>query len=155
MNTSVSIGSLRLQNPVLVASGTFGYGDECADLIDVGKLGGIVTKSLSFNPRDGYPPPRIVETASGMLNSIGLANIGVSKFIEDKLPYLRGLSTSIIVNIAASTVDEYCAVLTLLDTLEGIDAYEINVSCPKRTFCKATRSREMVSPAWADSTSVS
>jgi len=126
----VHIGSLAFQNPVLVASGTFGYGDECEDLVDVNRLGGIVTKSLSLKPRDGNPPPRIVETASGMLNSIGLANIGVKTFIGEKLPYLRTLTTRIIVNIAASTIDEYCTVLSLLDEQDGIDGYEINVSCP-------------------------
>ena len=126
----VTIGSLVLKNPVLVASGTFGYGDECCDLVDVNRLGGIVTKSLSLNPREGNPPPRIVETPCGMLNSIGLANIGVRKFIDEKLPLLRALKTSVIVNIAASTVDEYCQVLTLLEEQQGIDAYEVNVSCP-------------------------
>jgi dihydroorotate dehydrogenase (NAD+) catalytic subunit len=119
-----------LKNPVLVASGTFGYGDECADLVDVNRLGGIVTKSLSLKPRHGNPPPRIVETASGMLNSIGLANIGVKKFIEEKLPYLNTVSTAVIANIAASTVEEYCTVLSMLDEHDRIDAYEINVSCP-------------------------
>lgn len=128
--TSFSIGSVHFKNRVLVASGTFGYGDEVKDLIDVNKLGGIVTKSLSWKPRDGNPPRRIVETPSGMLNSIGLANIGVHAFIQDKLPYLRALDTAIIVNIAASSVQEYCDVLSLLEREEGIDGYEINVSCP-------------------------
>jgi dihydroorotate dehydrogenase (NAD+) catalytic subunit len=130
VDTSVKIGGLLLKNPVLVASGTFGYGDDCLQMVDVGRLGGIVTKSLSLKPRDGNPPPRIVETASGMLNSIGLANIGVKKFIEEKLPILRTLGTAIIVNIAASTIEEYCNVLQLLETNEGIDGYEINISCP-------------------------
>lgn len=130
VKTDVQIGKLSLKNPVLVASGTFGYGDECLELVDVNKLGGIVTKSLSLKPRDGNAPTRIVETPSGMLNSIGLANIGVRKFIDEKLPFLRTLSTRIIVNIAASTVDEYCTVLSMLDEQEGVDAYEINVSCP-------------------------
>ena len=126
----VSIGPLDLKNPILVASGTFGYGDDLPGLTDVGALGGIVTKSLSMKPRDGNPPDRIVETAGGMLNSIGLANIGVRKFIDAKLPVLRGFSTAIIANIAASSVDEYCDVLRLLEEQEGIHAYEINVSCP-------------------------
>ena len=129
-NLEVQIGRLTFQNPVLVASGTFGYGDECGDLVDVNRLGGIVTKSLSLNPRDGNPPTRIVETASGMLNSIGLANIGVENFIREKVPYLRTLTTRIIVNIAASTIDEYCNVLSMLDEHDGIHGYEINVSCP-------------------------
>lgn len=130
MNLRVKIGNLVLKNPVLVASGTFGYGIESKDLIDVSELGGIVTKSISMNPRVGNNPPRIVETASGMLNSIGLANVGVESFIQDKLPYLKKVGTSIIVNIAASTIEEYCSVLSILDQHEGVDAYEINVSCP-------------------------
>ena len=130
VKTSFRIGTLEFKNRVLVASGTFGYGDECTDLVDVNRLGGIITKSLSMNPRDGNPPRRIFETASGMLNSIGLANIGVKRFITEKLPFLRTLDTTIIANIAASTVDEYCAVLEVLETEEGVDGYEINVSCP-------------------------
>ena len=130
VDTRVKIGSLLLENPVLVASGTFGYGDECLDLVDVNKLGGIVTKSLSMKPRDGNPPVRIVETPGGMLNSIGLANIGVHRFISEKLPHLRKMETAIIVNIAASSVEEYCSVLSTLEAEEGVDAYEINVSCP-------------------------
>ncbi len=126
----VTLGTLRLENPVLVASGTFGYGDESRDLVDVNRLGGIVTKSISLRPRDGNPPPRIAETASGMLNSIGLANVGVEKFVAEKLPYLRTLTTKVIVNIAASSVDEYCAVLNRLEQEDGIHAYEINISCP-------------------------
>ncbi len=130
MKTDFTIGSANFKNRVLVASGTFGYGDEAKDLVEVTGLGGIVTKSLSWKPRDGNPPRRITETPSGMLNSIGLANIGVHAFIEKKLPYLRTLDTTIVVNIAASSVEEYCNVLRLLDEQEGIDAYEINVSCP-------------------------
>jgi len=130
MNLEVKIGNMILKNPVLVASGTFGYGIESRDLIDVSELGGIVTKSVSLKPRVGNDPPRIVETASGMLNSIGLANVGVESFIQDKLPYLRELGASIIVNIAASTIEEYCSVLALIDQHGGVDAYEINVSCP-------------------------
>ena len=130
MKTSFSIGGVEFKNRVLVASGTFGYGDETRDLVDVNKLGGIVTKSLSWKPRDGNPTRRIVETPSGMLNSIGLANIGVHAFIKDKLPFLRTLDTTVVVNIAASSVQEYCDVLALLEQENGIDAYEINVSCP-------------------------
>jgi dihydroorotate dehydrogenase (NAD+) catalytic subunit len=130
MKTSFTIRNLTFKNRVLVASGTFGYGDDCLDLVDVSGLGGIITKSLSLKPRDGNPPPRIVETASGMLNSIGLANIGVRRFIEEKLPVVKKFDTAIVANIAASSVDEYCEVLTLLDAEEGIDGYEINVSCP-------------------------
>jgi len=114
----------------MVASGTYGYGDDCTDVADVNKLGAIITKSLSLKPRDGNPPPRIVETTGGMLNSIGLANIGVRRFIDEKLPFLRSLDTVVIANIAAGTADEYCEVLDLLETEEGVDGYEINVSCP-------------------------
>jgi len=130
VKTSFSIGSLEFKNRVLVASGTFGYGDEAKDIVDVNLLGGIITKSLSIKPRDGNPPGRIVETARGMLNSIGLANIGVRAFISEKLPYLRTLRTAIVANIAASSIKEYCDVLSLLEQQEGVDAYEINVSCP-------------------------
>lgn len=130
MKTSFTLKNLEFKNRVLVASGTFGYGDEVKELVDVTKLGGIVTKSLSWKPRDGNPPRRIAETASGMLNSIGLANIGVHRFIDQKLPYLRTIDTAVVVNIAASTVQEYCDVLGLLEEQKGVDAYEINVSCP-------------------------
>jgi dihydroorotate dehydrogenase (NAD+) catalytic subunit len=125
-----TLAGISLKNRVLAASGTYGYGDDCARIVDVSRLGGIVTKSLSLRPRDGNPPPRIVETASGMLNSIGLANIGVRRFIDEKLPFLRAVDTAVIANIAASSVEEYCDVLRILDEREGIDGYEINVSCP-------------------------
>ena len=128
--TSFTLSGVEFKNRVLVASGTYGYGDDCRDLADISRLGGIVTKSLSLKPRDGNPPPRIVETPSGMLNSIGLANIGVRRFVIEKLPFLRTVDTAIIVNIAASTIDEYCDVLRLLEQEDGIDGYEINVSCP-------------------------
>lgn len=127
---SFSLAGLRLKNRVFTASGTFGYGDDCIDLVDVDRIGGIITKSLSLKPRDGNPPPRIAETAAGMLNSIGLANIGVRRFIDEKLPNISRFDTAIIANIAASSVDEYCQVLELLEMAAGIDGYEINVSCP-------------------------
>ncbi len=130
VKTDFTLRDVVFKNRVLVASGTFGYGDEVKDLVDVNRLGGIITKSLSWKPRDGNPPRRIVETASGMLNSIGLANIGVHKFINEKLPYLRELDTTIVVNIAASSIEEYCDVLSELDRHDGVDAFEINVSCP-------------------------
>jgi dihydroorotate dehydrogenase (NAD+) catalytic subunit len=128
--TSFRLAGVEFKNRVLTASGTFGYGDECLSLADVSKLGGIITKSLSLKPRPGNPPPRIVETASGMLNSIGLANIGVHRFIQEKLPVIRTIGTTIVANIAASSPEEYAAVLDLLDTQDGIAAYEINLSCP-------------------------
>jgi len=127
---SFRLAGLDFKNRVLAASGTYGYGDDCTDLADPALLGGIVTKSLSLKPRAGNPPVRIVETAGGMLNSIGLANIGVEKFIEEKLPFLRKLDTAVIANVAASTVEEYCEVVRILDAQEGIDGFEINVSCP-------------------------
>ena len=130
MKESFILRKVEFKNRILVASGTFGYGDEVSDLVDISKLGGIVTKSLSMKPRDGNPNPRITETASGMLNSIGLANIGVHKFINEKLPALKLSGTTVIANIAASSVDEYCAVLELLDVQEGVHGFEINVSCP-------------------------
>jgi dihydroorotate dehydrogenase (NAD+) catalytic subunit len=133
VKTSFTLRGVEFKNRVFVASGTFGYGDEVRTLVDVSRLGGIFTKSLSWKPRAGNPPQRIVETASGMLNSIGLANIGVHTFIEQKLPNLRALDTRIIANIAASSLQEYCDVLGLLEEQEGIAAYEINVSCPNVT----------------------
>lgn len=129
VNLSVKIGQLELKNPVLVASGTFGYGLESQDFFDVSQLGAIITKSLSLKPRIGNPPQRIVETPAGMLNAIGLANIGVEKFVNEKLPQLKKINTKIIVNIAASSVEEYVECVRILDK-EDIDAFEINVSCP-------------------------
>ena len=127
---SVKIAGVRFSNPVLVASGTFGYGEEYNDLIDLSKLGGIITKSVTVNPREGNPPPRTVETPAGMLNAIGLANVGVNRFIKEKLPFLRRLSTRIIVNVAGSTIDEYIKVVKRLNRCKGIDMLEINISCP-------------------------
>jgi dihydroorotate dehydrogenase (NAD+) catalytic subunit len=128
--TSFILAGLELKNRVLVASGTYGYGDDCIDTADPAKLGGLITKSLSLKPRPGNPPVRIVETAGGMLNSIGLANIGVRRFVKEKLPFLRSVDTAVIANIAASTVEEYCEVLRILEEEDGIDGFEINVSCP-------------------------
>lgn len=130
VDLSVKIAGLVLKNPVLVASGTFGYGQESESLVDLQKLGGIVTKSVTLKRRDGNPPPRICELPAGMLNSIGLANVGVHAFIAEKLPYLRSVDTAIIVNVAGSTVDEYVEVVGMLEEEEGIDAYELNFSCP-------------------------
>ncbi len=130
VKSSVIIGGVEFQNRVMVASGTYGYGDDCLDLADVNMLGSVITKSLSMKPRDGNAPPRIMETSSGMLNSIGLANIGVKRFVAEKIPFLNTLSTVVIANIAASSIDEYCEVLSILETEQGIDGFEINVSCP-------------------------
>jgi len=126
-----SLKNIQFKSPILAASGTFGYGDEVADLIDVNQLGGIVTQSVTLHPREGNPPPRIAETPSGMLNSIGLANVGVDTFIREKLPLLTSLKIPVFVNIAGSTEREY------LETLEKLEVsafafagYEINISCP-------------------------
>ncbi|MFQ5864578.1 MAG: dihydroorotate dehydrogenase [bacterium] len=130
VDLSVHIGTLKLKNPVLVASGTFGYGQESQELVNLNALGGIVTKSISLKPRDGNPPPRIVELPAGMLNSIGLANVGVERFLDEKLPFLSSLKTSIIVNIAGSTAEEFLRVVQRMEDAEGIDGYELNFSCP-------------------------
>ncbi len=129
---TVALGEkLALRNPILTASGTFGYGDEAADLVDVDRLGGLITKSLTRYPREGHPPPRIAETPAGMLNAIGLANIGVERFCAEKLPYLAGLKTAVLVSIAGSSMDEYGEVLEILEAGDpGIAGYEINISCP-------------------------
>ncbi|MCL6100267.1 MAG: dihydroorotate dehydrogenase [Bacteroidetes bacterium] len=130
IDLSVNIGALKLKNPVLLASGTVGYGNEIAQFTDLSKLGGIVTKSLSLKPRKGNPPQRIVETPSGMLNAIGLANVGVEVFIKEKIPFLKELNTALICNIAASTIEEYVECVNILKGEETIKAFEINVSCP-------------------------
>jgi len=127
---SVKIAGVEFSNPVLVASGTFGYGEEYESLVDLNKLGGIVTKSITLEPREGHPPPRTFETSCGMLNAIGLANVGVERFIKEKLPFLKSLKTRIIVNVAGSTVSEYEEVVKRLNRSKGIDMLEINISCP-------------------------
>jgi dihydroorotate dehydrogenase (NAD+) catalytic subunit len=130
MTSSTTIRNVTFKNPVLTASGTFGYGLECEQFVDVSQLGGVVTKSISRKPRQGNPPQRIAETTAGMLNSIGLANVGVDHFLDEKLPELRRRGATTIVNIAASSVDEYAYVLERCEEHEGVDGYEINVSCP-------------------------
>ncbi len=119
-----------MKNPILVASGTFGYARECANLLNLNHLGGIITKAITLTPRAGNPPPRIAETPAGMLNSIGLANVGVDRFITEKLPFLQTLDTVILVNVAGSTQAEYLQVVERLESAAGIAGYEINVSCP-------------------------
>ena len=127
----INLGNnLVLSNPVMTASGTFGYGDELAEILDINQFGGIVTKSLSLEPRIGNPSPRIVETASGMINSIGLANIGLEAFLKQKRPFLSELTCKVIVNIAARTEEEFGTVIRELDHEDWIAGYEINVSCP-------------------------
>ncbi len=129
-NLAVQIGSLKLKNPVLTASGTFGYGREFAPLMDPNLLGGIVVKGISLKPMEGNPPPRIVETPCGMLNAIGLANVGLDAFLSEKLPWLQTLDTCVIVNIYGHSLDEYGAVAAGLKGIEGVSALEVNISCP-------------------------
>lgn len=126
----VNIGAMELKNPVMVASGTFGYGEEYSPFIDLNRLGAIVTKGISLKPIDGNPPPRIWETPSSLLNSIGLQNVGVKAFIKEKLSYLKRFDTRIIVNIFGTTVKEYVKVAESLSGNPGIDAIEVNISCP-------------------------
>jgi len=129
-NLKVNIGRLELKNPVMVASGTFGYGEEYAELYDISKLGAVVTKGISLKPREGNPMPRVVETASGLLNAIGLANVGVEVFLKEKLPFLRKSQATVIVNIFGESVEEYMAVALKLEGAMGISALEVNISCP-------------------------
>ncbi|HUF25141.1 MAG TPA: dihydroorotate dehydrogenase [Vicinamibacterales bacterium] len=126
----VKIGSLTLANPVIAASGCFGYGVEYAPAIDLASLGGVAVKGLFLEERDGHAPPRIVETPSGMLNAIGLQGIGVHRFVREKLPELRRLGATVIVNICGSTLDEYVEVARVLSDAEGVGALELNISCP-------------------------
>ena len=128
---AVKIGNISFDNPIWVASGTFGYGTENPELVDVDKLGAIVTKSITLYPREGNPPPRIVETASGMINSIGLANIGVDKYIKEMLPIYDNVSTKIIMNIAGTDINEYVEIIEKVESVSSsITGYEINISCP-------------------------
>ncbi len=127
---SVQLGPLRLKNPVMVASGTFGYGEEYADFLDLRQLGAVVVKGISLRPRPGNPPPRLVETPSGLINAIGLENVGVTAFLNAKLPYLREQQVPVIVNILGNTLDEYAELASRLDGVDGIAALEINISCP-------------------------
>ncbi|MGD1005885.1 MAG: dihydroorotate dehydrogenase [Ignavibacteriaceae bacterium] len=130
VDLSVQVGTLKFRNPILLASGTVGYGNEMSEFIDLNKIGGIVTKSLSLKPRKGNPPQRIVETPSGMLNAIGLANVGVEVFLKEKIPFLKKFDVPLICNIAASTIEEYVECTKILTGEEAIKAFEINVSCP-------------------------
>jgi dihydroorotate dehydrogenase (NAD+) catalytic subunit len=126
----VKLGPLILKNPVMAASGTFGYGEEYASLFPVGALGGIITKGLSLQPRKGNPPPRLAETSSGLLNAIGLENVGLEIFLQEKLPFLRKLQGVVLVNIFGSTAEEYVEMARRLSGSEGISGLEVNVSCP-------------------------
>ncbi|MGD8648408.1 MAG: dihydroorotate dehydrogenase [Desulfobacterales bacterium] len=126
----VDIGGLKLQNPVMTASGTFGYGREFDHLVDLNRLGGIIVKGLSLEPTKGNPPPRIVETPCGMLNAIGLENVGIEAFVADKLPFLQRLTPPIIANIYGTLEEEYFQLAARIDAVEAIAAIEVNISCP-------------------------
>ncbi len=130
MDLSVPIGPLRLKNPLIAASGCFGYGVEYADIVDLSALGAIAVKGLFLAEREGHPPPRIVETPSGMLNAIGLQGIGVHRFIREKLPELRARRAVVIVNICGSTLEEYVELARILSDADGVAALELNISCP-------------------------
>jgi len=130
MDLSLQIGSLTLANPLIAASGCFGYGVEYADVVDLSTLGGVAVKGLFLSEREGHPPPRIVETPSGMLNAIGLQGIGVHRFIAERLPELRERGAIVIVNICGTTLDEYVEVARILSDAEGVHALELNISCP-------------------------
>ncbi|MFZ2419313.1 MAG: dihydroorotate dehydrogenase [Smithellaceae bacterium] len=127
---AVNIAGMKMKNPVMTASGTFGCGEEYADYVDLNRLGGIVVKGLSLKPRLGNPPPRIMETAAGMLNAVGLQNVGVDAFIEEKLSFLRNYNVAVIANIYGESYTEYAQVAGKLSAAPGVHALEVNVSCP-------------------------
>ncbi|VFQ45528.1 dihydroorotate dehydrogenase [Desulfoluna butyratoxydans] len=130
INTSVDIGGVRLANPVMTASGTFGYGKEFDEVLNLNRLGGVVMKGLSLYPAKGNPPPRIAETSCGMLNAIGLENVGIQRFIKEKLPEMKAFDTKVFINIYGKTVEEYAAIADTAEGVEGIHGIEINISCP-------------------------
>jgi dihydroorotate dehydrogenase (NAD+) catalytic subunit len=130
MDLTVRIGALELKNPLIAASGCFGYGVEYADFVDLSSLGGIAVKGLFLSEREGHPPPRIVETPAGMLNAIGLQGIGVRRFVDEKLPELRARKATVVVNVCGTTLDEYVEVSRILSDADGVAALELNISCP-------------------------
>jgi len=139
IDLSVNIAGIKLLNPVITASGTFGYGDELSDIVQLSQIGAVTTKTITLGPRTGNPPPRICETASGMLNTIGLQNIGLEKFLEEKQEDLKKLGMPVIVSIAGSTAEEYVVLVSLLNQIKFISALELNLSCPnlkKRIICQ-------------------
>lgn len=144
LDLSVQIGKIKLKNPVLVASGTFGHAKEFEPFFDLKKLGGIVTKTITIKPRLGNPPPRIVETPAGMLNAIGLQNPGAEKFLEEKMPFFRKLGIPIIVSAMGYSVDEFVQVIEILDKAEGIDGFELNLSCPNVPYSSKTEALSLV-----------
>jgi dihydroorotate dehydrogenase (NAD+) catalytic subunit len=151
VDLSVRIGALALKNPLMTASGCFGYGVEYADIVDLSSLGAVVVKGLFLKEREGHPPPRIVETPSGMLNAIGLQGIGVHRFIREKMPELRRRGAVVIVNVCGSSLDEYVEVSRILSDVEGVAALELNISCPNikeggiQFGCNLASTREVVS----------
>jgi len=145
---TVNLGFLKLKNPIIAASGTFGYGLEFARFVDLNQLGGMVIKGLYFHPRPGNPPPRLVETPSGLINAIGLQGIGVKRFSEEILPQLRKYNTAIIVNVCGESEDEYVSIVDFLGKKEGISAFELNISCPnlkERGLCPALEPKATLS----------
>jgi dihydroorotate dehydrogenase (NAD+) catalytic subunit len=130
VDLSVAVGALHFRNPILAASGTFGYGLEFAHLVDLNRLGGLVTKGLSLEPIDGAPAPRLCETPSGMLNAVGLQNVGVQAFVEQKLPALGKFDVPVIANVFGACLDDYVEVIRTLEGAEGLAGYELNISCP-------------------------
>ena len=151
MDLSVNIGHLKLRNPIIAASGCFGYGVEYAGAVDLSTLGGVAVKGLFLTEREGHWPPRIVETPAGMLNAIGLQGIGVHRFVAEKLPELRRLGATTIVNVCGSTIDEYCEVSRVLSDHDGVAAIELNISCPNikeggiQFGCSLTGSYDVIS----------
>lgn len=150
MDLSVDVGALKLKNPLIAASGCFGYGVEYADVVDLASLGGVAVKGLFLAERQGHAPPRIVETPAGMLNAIGLQGIGVHRFVREKLPELRARGATVIVNICGTTIDEYAELARILSDADGVAALELNISCPNIkeggiTFgCSLVGTREVV-----------
>jgi dihydroorotate dehydrogenase (NAD+) catalytic subunit len=130
VDLSVTLGRIAMKNPIATASGCSGYGEELAQFFDLSLLGAITTKSITLAPREGHPPPRLTETRAGMLNAIGLANVGIEKFLAEKLPALAAYSVPVIVNVAGATRDEYIEVAAALDAAPGVAGIELNVSCP-------------------------
>ena len=130
VDLSVQIGALRLRNPILAAAGTFGYGVEFAHLVHLDRIGGFVTKGVSLEPIEGAPPPRLCETPSGMLNAVGLQNVGVRAFVTDKLPSLRKYDVTVIVNVFGYCLEDYIGVIQILEQEDGLAGYELNISCP-------------------------
>jgi len=130
VDLSIKIKEVKFKNPVLTASGTFGFGEEAAELYDINQLGGIITKTVTLKEKLGNPPPRVVETPSGMLNSIGLANPGIENFLKNKSDFLKKLKTNVIINIAGESIEDYVKLVRILDKEDWFSGYEVNLSCP-------------------------